>query len=362
LGKPREKRQLNFDTDFQFDSDGSDFEEEIVDSDYDLYEGDDDLYVDCVEDEEDIKGKKSAEEVELDESDKDLELPESDDEQVKFKFNNFTLIDMANPQFKVGQTFASVELLRKAIREYSCRERVNISMPTNDKHKIAAGCADCIWYLWASWDSRSKCFLIKRHEPEHTCERVWKVRGFTYKFIVEKYIDYFRADDGMNIKNLARVVQKEWNMTPSRPKLRRARRLAMSIIYGDEVEQYNLMWQYAVELRRTNPGSTFFQNLDSESRFNKCYWSLDAIKRVFLEGCIPVICLDGYHLKTKFGGQLLAAVGMDPNDCIYPVAFSIVEVEDTANWRWFLETLKRDLGIHNTSAWTIMSDKQKVSI
>jgi hypothetical protein len=44
------------------------------------------------------------------------------------------------------------------------------------------------------------------------------------------------------------------------------------------------------------------------------------------------------------------------------VAFSIVEVEDTANWRWFLQTLKKDLGIINTSAWTIMSDKQKVSI
>ncbi|KAM0874768.1 hypothetical protein ACQ4PT_037222 [Festuca glaucescens] len=215
LRKPREKRQLNFDTDFQFDSDGSDFEEEIVDSDYDLYERDDDLYVDCIEDDEDIKGKKSAEEFELDESDKDLELPEFEDEQVKFKFNNFTLVDMANPQFKVGQTFFSVELLRKAIREYNYRERVNISMPTNDKNRIAARCADCIWYLWASWDSRSKCFLIKRHEPEHTYERVWKVRGFTYKFIAEKYIDYFRADEGMNIKNLARVVQKEWNMTPS---------------------------------------------------------------------------------------------------------------------------------------------------
>ncbi|KAM0860697.1 hypothetical protein ACQ4PT_046370 [Festuca glaucescens] len=104
-------------------ADGSDFEEEIVDSDYDLYEGDDDLYVDCIED---------------DESDKDLELPESDDEQVKFKFNNFTLVDMANPQFKVGQTFASVELLRKAIRKYRCKERVNISIPTNDKNRIAA--------------------------------------------------------------------------------------------------------------------------------------------------------------------------------------------------------------------------------
>ena len=37
----------------------------------------------------------------------------------------------------------------------------------------------------------------------------------------------------------------------------------------------------------------------------------------------------------------------------------MVEVEDIPNWAWFLDTLKRDLGIINTKPWTIMSDKQK---
>jgi hypothetical protein len=95
--KPREKRELNLDSDFQYDSDGSDFEEEIVDSDYDLYAGDDDLYEDCIEGDEDIKGKKLAEEVELAESENELHMPESDDEQVKFNFKYFTSVDMANP-------------------------------------------------------------------------------------------------------------------------------------------------------------------------------------------------------------------------------------------------------------------------
>ena len=73
-----------------------------------------------------------------------------------------------------------------------------------------------------------------------------------------------------------------------------------------------------------------------------------------------MICLDGCHLKTKYGGILLTAVGMDPNDCIYPISMAVVEVENTESWKWFLSTLKRDLGITNTKPWTIMSDKQKV--
>jgi hypothetical protein len=165
----------------------------------------------------------------------------------------------------------------------------------------------------------------------------------------------------MSITGFGKTVQKDWNLTPSRSKLARARRLALKQIYGDEVQQYKLLWDYANEIRRSNPGSTFLLSLN-EGLFKQCYVSFDACKRGFLSGCRPVICLDGCHIKTKFGGQLLTAVGIDPNDCIYPIAMAVVEVEDLVTWKWFLQTLVQDLGIDNTTPWTIMSDKQKVII
>ena len=58
----------------------------------------------------------------------------------------------------------------------------------------------------------------------------------------------------------------------------------------------------------------------------------------------------------------MTAVGIDPNDCIYPIAVAVVEVECKESWKWFLNTLKDDLGIQNTYPWTIMTDKQKVSM
>jgi hypothetical protein len=122
----------------------------------------------------------------------------------------------------------------------------------------------------------------------------------------------------------------------------------MKRVMGDEAEQYKLLWDYAQELTRTNPGSTLYLNLNG-NLFTSLYMSLDACKRGFLEGYRPLICLDGCHLKTKYGGIILTAVGIDPNDCIYPIALAIVEVESLATWKWFLETLKADLGIENTS-------------
>ena len=85
-----------------------------------------------------------------------------------------------------------------------------------------------------------------------------------------------------------------------------------------------------------------------KDHLSSLYWSYDACKRGFLKGCRPIIFLDGCHLKSRYKGQLLTAVGIDPNDCIFPIAMGLVEVESTYTWEWFLTTLKNDLNIVNT--------------
>jgi hypothetical protein len=79
-------------------------------------------------------------------------------------------------------------------------------------------------------------------------------------------------------------------------------------------------------------------------------YSLDGpIKMGFLRGCKPLICVDGCHIKTKYEWILLIEVGIDPNNCIYPIAMSLVEVECTSSWEWFFTILKEELNITNTT-------------
>lgn len=147
-------------------------------------------------------------------------------------------------------------------------------------------------------------------------------------------------------------------MLPSKFKLSKAKYKALEKIHRDEKEQFKLLWDYGEELRYTNTGSSFYlKTIDNPAVFSTCYMALYSCKAGFLKCCRPIICLDGTHVKTKYGGQLLTAIGLDGNDQIYPIVVPYVEVECYSSWCCFLTTLKDDLNIYNTSAFTIMSDK-----
>ena len=61
----------------------------------------------------------------------------------------------------------------------------------------------------------------------------------------------------------------------------------------------------------------------------RLYCCLGPPKRGFHDGCRPIIGLDGCHIKGSYPGQLLAAIGVDPNNGWWPIAWAVVEKEAT---------------------------------
>nr|XP_043619658.1 uncharacterized protein LOC122591455 [Erigeron canadensis] len=64
-----------------------------------------------------------------------------------------------------------------------------------------------------------------------------------------------------------------------------------------------------------------------------------------------------FEKDGKFNGVLAAATTIDSNNSIFPVAYGVLESENTKSWTWFLELLKRAIGMPN--GLVISSDMQK---
>ena len=98
----------------------------------------------------------------------------------------------------------------------------------------------------------------------------------------------------------------------------------------------------------------------NERKFKSIYVCLGPLKDGFKAGKRDLLGLDGCFMSGQFPGQILTAVGVDPNSGIYPVAYAIVEPETKDSWKWFLDCLGDDLELFKNSNFTFISDRQKV--
>nr|GEW42480.1 transposase, MuDR, MULE transposase domain protein [Tanacetum cinerariifolium] len=160
---------------------------------------------------------------------------------------------------------------------------------------------------------------------------------------------------------------KKERMQISMSKAFRAKAKDKREIIGDHVLQYSMLRDYVVELHSTNPNTTvkiaIERNIDHyfpTRVFKRIYVCLGALKLGFRACRIELLGLDGAFIKGSFSGQVLAAVGLDSNNEIYPMAYALVEAESKNSWCWFLQYLGDDIDLHPNSNVTFISARQKV--
>ncbi|KAM0831042.1 hypothetical protein ACQ4PT_065816 [Festuca glaucescens] len=241
-------------------SSGSDW----CDSDYDAQDGDDDLFLDNV----DIDVNDNNERIPIDDNedeaaldDTDLNLQQGERDLLLAKMNAFNPeVDMDRPILKRGLQFANIEEARQALNAYIVRERVKIRRIKNDRTRLHAVCdVGCPWYMRVGFDlRRSGGFVITQYEGNHRCEKVYEMRVLTAAFLAKQFIQEFRDNQKMDLTTFATKVQREYHILPDRWKLGRARKAALLEIHGNEEAQFAQLREYGEELKRSNPGSTFF--------------------------------------------------------------------------------------------------------
>ncbi|XP_039120854.1 uncharacterized protein LOC120257450 [Dioscorea cayenensis subsp. rotundata] len=269
-------------------------------------------------------------------------------------------VDMKNPQFKVGMKFRDFKQFKEAVRNYGIQNRYVMNFRPNTKKKCKAFCKKgCHFYLWVSPMVGDKSTVqIKSGVFKHECSKDHNNRHVRANWIAMNYLEQFRANPNWAISVIVQVVKTNQKVNVSRLKAYRVKCIAHRMIDGDEESQILRLHDYRLELIRTHPRSIVIIECN-EDVFEGIYICLAPLRAGFLAGCRRLVSLDGCWLKGLYGGQLLSVVGIDANDCIYPIAWAIVRRETKDSWTKFLQVLAQDLRINDSQQWAFMSDRQK---
>ena len=200
---------------------------------------------------------------------------------------------------------------------------------------------------------------------EHNCPITCKNKRVASKWLGANYLYEYKGIHAMKLMDLKSLTKIDLKVDMSLTQIRRAKLLPIEKFQGDLFEEYGRLWDYLNEIERSNPGSTTQLKFNRPSPkllpiFERLYISFDCLKKGCLRGCRKIIGLDGCFLKGTIKGELLAAVGRDENNQMFPVAWSVVTWENKVTWNWFIQLLAKELDLKDGFGWTIITDQQKV--
>ncbi|XP_020250107.1 uncharacterized protein LOC109827508 [Asparagus officinalis] len=286
--------------------------------------------------------------------------------------------------FMKGDLYESKEKLIHAIHTYSIAKNVKFRPTKNNTTSYNVVCfyrkdddvednsghhdgnARCPWKL----NSRSGArvggqFKITAYNGLHTCSNPrleMNNKNASSSFIYRLILPHLREDLDLRPKDIRLLVHKATNLDVSYHKCWNARRKAMIKIFEDWDNSYEILPHYLEALKRENLGIVYEVSSDpvdgGERRFTGVFWAFGPCIEGF-RYCRPLLSIDGTHLYGKYKGVLLVATGVDADGGLFPLAFVVVDVENTENWAWFFACIRYHIPSVGTRPITFISDRMK---
>ena len=277
-------------------------------------------------------------------------------------------MDPTLPSLAIGATFNSRFDLKSACKEYAITEFFEFETVKSDNQRYTIKCKipECNWHLSAwSVESTSR-FRIKMISESHDCFGLGHTSHVqaSESFIALKIRDKLIQQLSYRPRDIILDVKRELGIDITYFKAYRAKQLALEFINGNHEESYAKLPQYCEDIVRANPGSTAFIDVAEDNKFRCMFVCFGAAAQGFAH-CLPILGLDGTHLKSKYLGILLAATAVDALGSLFPLAHAVVDAENDENWLWFLTTLRQNVielnapGFLEDGRLVLLSDRQK---
>ncbi|WOL00674.1 hypothetical protein Cni_G09387 [Canna indica] len=268
-------------------------------------------------------------------------------------------------KLQLGMEFTSTKEFKEVIQEYALLNGRALKFKKNDAKRVRVTCqGSCEFVALCSRVGKTNTFRLKTLVDKHMCNKVFNNKNARSSWVAEKVVDKVRGSSKTKLSEIIVEIQSKYSASISIHTAFNALKKTKNIMEGTAKEQYANLRRYLAEMLRASNHNTCKLQIERpqgslQPIFQRLYMCFEGSKKGFLQGCRPFIGVDGCHLKTKYGGVLLVAVGRDANDQYFPLAFAVVESETKDSWKFLLELLLDDIGDVRTHRWVFMSDQQK---
>ncbi|KAL0710612.1 hypothetical protein Bca4012_017590 [Brassica carinata] len=273
-------------------------------------------------------------------------------------------VEEADGVVHVGKVYGSKVDCQISLAIYAIRNQIRFKQTRTKVDSFVCECPDpgCDWRVTAHEIRGTGYYEIRKAQLDHSCpieSRNGYMKRGTARVIAAVYKAKFNEPrKGPKVGELQKLVLEDLRISATYMKCYRAKEKAIFELRGADDDSYTKLSEYLYMLKLANPGTVadIESEIDKEGveRFLYLFLSFGASIRGFKK-LRRVLVVDGTHLSGKFKGVLLTASGQDGNFQVFPLAYAVVDAEDTEAWTWFLQKVERILA--DSSDVSIISDR-----
>ncbi|CAA7053793.1 unnamed protein product [Microthlaspi erraticum] len=246
---------------------------------------------------------------------------------------------------RVGLRFKDRDELKKAVEWCSIRGQQKCLVQETGKDECMFKCIrwKCSWSLYAATrEEHGECFEITKYTGPHTCSPI-APESFNVELAAEEIESLIRVQPTLTIAELKKGWLDKFGYKHDTTEMKAAKQEAIKKVYGDWDQSFRLLPKLMVAFHSSNELAVDWQYdpfpYPEFASFRSVFCAFSQSIQGFPH-CRPVIIVDTKDLNGKYPMKLMVALGLDADDCYFPLAFAVTKQVSIDSWRWFLSRIR----------------------